>query len=103
MGAMVILSSPLIAPNVSILADLALRHRLSAITLFPDFARAGGLLAYGPNILDQFRLLGHLSAKVLEGAKPADLPIERPSKFELVLNMRTAKAVKPTRYASASA
>jgi ABC-type uncharacterized transport system substrate-binding protein len=92
-GAMVILSSPLISPNVSILADLALRHRLSAITLFPDFARAGGLLAYGPNILDQFRLLGHLSAKVLEGAKPADLPIERPSKFELVLNMRTAKAL----------
>ena len=44
-------------------------------------------------ILDQFRLLGHLTAKVLEGAKPADLPIERPSKFELVLNMRTGRTL----------
>src|SRR5215468_9571628 len=50
-GAMVLLSSPLIAPNVQVLAELTLRHRLPAITLFPDFARAGGLLAYGPNLL----------------------------------------------------
>jgi len=50
-GAILLLSSPLIAPNVSILAELALRHRLPAITIFPDFARAGGLLAYGPNLL----------------------------------------------------
>jgi putative ABC transport system substrate-binding protein len=92
-GAMVILSSPLIGPNLEILAELALRHRLPAITLFPDFARAGGLLAYGPNLFDLFRLLGHISGKILQGAKPADLPIERPSKFELVLNMRTAKAL----------
>jgi putative ABC transport system substrate-binding protein len=92
-GAMVILSSPLIAPSLEILAELALRHRLPAITLFPDFARAGGLLAYGPNLLDLFRLLGHISGKILQGTKPADLPIERPAKFELVLNMRTAKAL----------
>jgi putative ABC transport system substrate-binding protein len=50
-------------------------------------------LAYGPNLLDLFRLLGHTSAKILQGAKPADMPIERPAKFELVLNMRTAKAL----------
>ena len=92
-GAMVILSSPLISPNVQILADLALRNHLPAITLFPDFARSGGLLAYGPNLLDLVRLIGNLTGKVLQGAKPADLPIERPSKFELVLNMRTAKAL----------
>jgi putative ABC transport system substrate-binding protein len=92
-GAMVILSSPLIAPNLQILAELALRHHLPAVTLFPDFARAGGLLAYGPNLFDLFRLLGHISGKILQGAKPADLPIERPTKFELVLNMRTAKAL----------
>jgi putative ABC transport system substrate-binding protein len=92
-GAMVILSSPLISPNLEILAELALRHRLPAVTLFPDFARAGGLLAYGPNLLELFRLLGHISGKILQGAKPADLPIERPTKFELVLNMRTAKVL----------
>jgi putative tryptophan/tyrosine transport system substrate-binding protein len=92
-GAMVILSSPLISPNVETLAGLALRHRLPAVTLFPDFARAGGLLAYGPNLFDLFRLLGHISGKILQGDKPADLPIERPAKFELVLNMRTAKTL----------
>ena len=87
------MSSPLIAPNVQILADLALKYRLPAISLFPDFARAGGLLAYGPNITELFRLIGNISGKVLRGAKPADLPIERPTKFELVLNLRTAKAL----------
>ena len=91
--AIIILSSPLIAPNVQILADLALKYRLPAISLFPDFARAGGLLAYGPNITELFRLIGNISGKVLRGAKPADLPIERPTKFELVLNLRTAKAL----------
>jgi ABC-type uncharacterized transport system substrate-binding protein len=63
-GAMVIPSSPLIAPNVQVLAELALRHRLPAITLFPDFARAGGLLAYGPNLLSLYRLVGVLAGKV---------------------------------------
>jgi len=92
-GAMVILSSPLIAPNVQVLADLALRHRLPAVTLFPDFARAGGFLAYGPNLLNLFRSVGILAGKILRGAKPAELPIERPTKFETVLNMRTAHAL----------
>jgi putative ABC transport system substrate-binding protein len=92
-GAMILLSSPVISPNVHRLAELALRHRLAAITLFPDFARAGGLLAYGPNLLGQFRLLGVMGAKVLRGNSPADLPIERPTKFELVLNLRTANAL----------
>ena len=89
----IMLSSPVIAPNVQMLSDFAVRHRLPAITLFPDFARAGGLLAYGPNLLDLFRQLGVLSGKVLQGTKPADLPIERPTKFETVLNLRTAKTL----------
>jgi putative tryptophan/tyrosine transport system substrate-binding protein len=87
-GAMVMPSSPLIAPNVQVL-----RHRLPAITLFPDFARAGGLLAYGPNLLSMYRLTGVLAGKVARGADPAVLPIERPTKFETVLNMRTARAL----------
>ena len=92
-GAMVMLSSPLIAPNVQVLAELALRQRLPAITLFPDFARAGGLLAYGPNLLSMYRVAGVLAGKVARGADPAALPIERPTKFETVLNMRTAQAL----------
>ena len=90
---MVMLSSPLIADNVQMLAELALRHRFPAITLFPDFARAGGLLAYGPNLLSLLRLSGIVAGKVLRGANPAELPIERPTKFETVLNMRTAHAL----------
>jgi putative tryptophan/tyrosine transport system substrate-binding protein len=92
-GAVLMLSSPLISPNVQILADLAVRHNLPAITLFPDFARAGGLLAYGPNLLDMYRQTGLMAGKVLQGAKPAEMPIERPTKFELVLNLRTAKTL----------
>jgi putative tryptophan/tyrosine transport system substrate-binding protein len=92
-GAMVMLSSPLIADNVQRLAELTLRHRFPAITLFPDFARAGGLLAYGPNLLNLLRLSGVVAGKVLRGANPAELPIERPTKFETVLNMRTAHAL----------
>jgi putative tryptophan/tyrosine transport system substrate-binding protein len=92
-GALVMLSSPLIADNVQMLAELTLRHRFPAITLFPDFARAGGLLAYGPNLLSLLRLSGVVAGKVLRGANPAELPIERPTKFETVLNMRTAHAL----------
>ena len=92
-GAMVMLSSPLIADNVQMLAELTLRHRFPAITLFPEFARAGGLLAYGPNLLGLLRLSGIVAGKVLRGANPAELPIERPTKFETVLNMRTAHAL----------
>ena len=92
-GAMVMLSSPLVAPNVQVLAELALRYRFPAITLFPDFARAGGLLAYGPNLLSLHRLTGVLAGKVLRGANPGELPIELPTKFETVLNLRTAHAL----------
>jgi putative ABC transport system substrate-binding protein len=90
---MVILSSPLISPNVQVLAELALLYRVPAITLFPDFARAGGFLAYGPNLLNLYRLTSVLAGKVLRGANPAELPIERPAKFETVLNMRTTHAL----------
>jgi putative ABC transport system substrate-binding protein len=92
-GAMVILSSPLISANVRKLAELCVRHRLPAITLFPDFARTGGFMAYGPNLLGLYRRIGVLAGKVLRGADPAGLPIERPTKFELVLNLRTAEAL----------
>ena len=91
--AMVMLSSPLISANVRMLAELSVRHRLPAITLFPDFARTGGFMAYGPNLLGLYRRVGVLAGKVLRGANAADLPIERPTKFELVLNLRTADAL----------
>jgi putative ABC transport system substrate-binding protein len=87
------LSSPLIASNVRKEAELAILHNLPVITLFSDFPRAGGLIAYGPNLLGAFRDAGGMVAKVLQGRKPADLPIQRPSKFELVINLKTAKTL----------
>ena len=80
-GAMVMLSSPLISANVRMLAELSVRHRLPAITLFPDFARTGGLMAYGPNLLGLYRRVGVLAGKVLRGANPTELPIERPDQI----------------------
>ena len=91
--ALLILSSPVVGANSKRIADLTLGHRLPAVTLFPDFARAGGLMAYGPNLLDTYRQLGGMVAKVLRGTKPADLPVELPTKFELVINVKTAKAL----------
>ena len=90
-GAVLMLASPLIGANAQPPAELAIHHRLPAVTLFPDFARAGGLLAYGVDLLDMYRQTGIIVGKVLNGAKPSELPIERPTKFVLVLNLRTAR------------
>jgi putative tryptophan/tyrosine transport system substrate-binding protein len=95
-GAVLMLSSPLFGSSVRTVAELALRENLPAVTLFPDFARAGGLMAYGPNLLDLYRQSGVMIGKVLQGKKPADLPIERPTQFELVVNLRTAKTLGVT-------
>jgi hypothetical protein len=92
-GALLILSSPLFGSSMRTVAELALRRNLPGITLFPDFARAGGLLAYGPNLLDMYRQSGVMIGKVLQGRKPADLPIERPTQFQLVVNLRTARTL----------
>jgi putative ABC transport system substrate-binding protein len=91
--ALVMLSSPLISANVHKEADLAILHNLPVITLFSDFPRAGGLMAYGPDLLGGIRDAGGMIAKVLRGTKPADLPIQRPSKFDLVINRKTAKTL----------
>ena len=92
-GAVVMLPSPLIGSSVKLLADLALKHRLPAITPFTEFARNGGLMAYGPNLLGVVRHQGIMAAKVLLGANPAVTPIEAPTRFEFVLNLKTANAL----------
>ena len=92
-GAVIMLGSPIFGTNPKRIASLALRYRLPAITVFPEFAREGGLMAYGPNLLDAFRETGGMAAKVLKGAKPAELPVQLPTKFELVINLKAAKAL----------
>ena len=86
-----ILSSPLIGGNAQLVADFAMRRNVPTISLFPDIAREGGLLAYGPDIHDLYRQVGTMARKVLQGAKVAELPVERPTRFQLVANLRTAK------------
>src|SRR5262249_10781780 len=80
-------------PRSEHLADLALRHRLPAITIFPQFASAGGLLAYGPNLQHLFRAVASYVDRVLKGARASDLPIQRPTVFTLTVNLKTAKAL----------
>jgi len=88
-----ILSSPLFGSNPQPLADLAAKYRLPAITLFPEFGQLGGLLAYGTNLIDLYVQAGALVGKVLNGTRPEELPVERPSRFHLVVNLKTAKAL----------
>jgi putative ABC transport system substrate-binding protein len=89
-GGVLLLSSPLFSGNLQAIAKLALKHRLPAITLFPEFAQNGGLAGYGPELQALFRQAGVMARKVLEGARPADLPVERPSTFQLAVNLKTA-------------
>ena len=72
---------------------MALRDRLPAITGPREYAEAGLLLTYGANLQDLFRRVAVFVDKIFKGAKPADLPVERPTKFELVVNLKTAKAL----------
>jgi putative tryptophan/tyrosine transport system substrate-binding protein len=75
------------------IAGLALRHRLPTFSSIPEFTDAGALVGYGPSRRDSYRRAATYVKKVLEGAKPADIPVEQPTKFELVINLKTAKAL----------
>ena len=91
-GVLVATSSMFLGPRRQ-LADLALKHRLPTMFAFREYAEAGGLMAYGPSYTELFQRAAGYVAKILKGAKPADLPVEQPTKFELVINLKTAKAL----------
>ena len=74
-------------------AELALKSRLPLMSPYREIAQAGGLMAYGPNLPDMFRQAAGYVGKILKGARPSDLPIVQPTTFELVINLRTAKAL----------
>jgi putative tryptophan/tyrosine transport system substrate-binding protein len=97
---LLLLPSPVVGGNTKLLADLALKNRLPSVSVFPQFARDGGLMAYGPDLMGFFRQLGGMAAKIFRGANIADLPIETPTRFEFVLNLRTAKLLDLTMPAS---
>jgi putative ABC transport system substrate-binding protein len=92
-GAVLLLSSPLVFRHRAEIGALAIKRRLPAVSMFVEFAEAGGLMAYGPSLREAFRRAGGYAGRILQGAKPADMPVERPTKFELVVNLKTAKAL----------
>jgi len=91
--AIIFLQSPVFGSRRKALVELAVKNRLPAIYPHSEYMDAGGLMFYGPSISDLFRRAATYVDKILKGAKPADLPVEQPTKFELVVNLKTAKAL----------
>jgi putative ABC transport system substrate-binding protein len=75
------------------IADLAIKYRLPSASVLRPFVEAGGLLLYGADLSHMYRRSAVFVSKILQGTKPADLPVEQPTKFELVINLKTAKAI----------
>ena len=92
-GGVIASGSPMFVRYRQQIAELLTKHRLPGISVWRSFAEAGLLMAYGPSLSDQFRRAAGYVDKILKGAKPADLPVERPTTFELVINLKTAKAL----------
>jgi putative ABC transport system substrate-binding protein len=95
-GALTVLPSAMLFIERRRLVDLAAKSRLPAVYTWREFVDAGGLMAYGPNLADLFRRAATYVDKILKGAKPGDLPVEQPTKYELVINLKTARALRLT-------
>ena len=94
--ALLLLGDPVISLHVAHLADLATQNRLPAMYLVREFSEAGGLLSYGPNQTETARRAAGYAAKILQGARAADLPIEQPTTFDFIINLKTAQALGVT-------
>ena len=92
-GGLVVTASTLAGVHRDLITMLAARHRLPAVYPFRYFVTVGGLISYGANPLDQYRRAAGYVDRILRGEKPADLPVQAPTKYELVINLKTAKAL----------
>jgi putative ABC transport system substrate-binding protein len=92
-GGLIVTSSPAAALHRNLIVTLAARHRLPAIYYQRVFVTGGGLISYGPDFIDQYRRAAGYVDRILRGEKPADLPVQAPTKYELVINLKTAKAL----------
>jgi putative tryptophan/tyrosine transport system substrate-binding protein len=92
-GALLVPADTMIFTQRTFIAEFANKHRLPSMSAWREFAEGGGLMTYGVNIPDVFRRSVGYIDKILKGAKPADLPVEQPTKFELVINLKTAKQI----------
>ena len=90
---LIVPTSPSFFRDRARLADFALRHRILSMFVFREWVDAGGLLCYGPSITALFRRVAEFVDRIARGAQPADLPIEQPTKFEMVVNLKTATAI----------
>jgi len=95
-GGMIVTPSASASVNRNLFVALAARNKLPAVYPFRYITAAGGLLSYGPDIIDEFRLAAGYIDRILKGAKPSDLPVQAPTKYELVINLKTAKALGVT-------
>jgi putative ABC transport system substrate-binding protein len=89
-------SGPVMRPNRKRIANFALKSRLPSVYSSRGYVEAGGLMSYGADLADGYRRVAIYVDKILKGAKPADLPVEQPTKFELVINLKTAKQINLT-------
>src|SRR2546426_2005238 len=92
-GALFLVDDPLVMRYRQPIADFAIRNRLPSTAIYKNFAEAGGLMTFGASLPDLYRRAAIFVDKILKGAKPADLPVEQPTKFELVINLKTAKTL----------
>ena len=92
-GGLIVTGSTLVLVHRNLIVTLAARHKLPAVYYYPIFAAAGGLIAYGPDQIDQYRQAAGYVDRILKGEKPADLPVQAPTKYELAINLKTAKAL----------
>ena len=92
-GALLVTADPYFATQRDRIVAFATQNRLPAIYQFREYAVAGGLISYGPRITDAYRQAGRYTGQILKGAKPADLPIVLPTKYEFVINLKAAKAL----------
>jgi putative ABC transport system substrate-binding protein len=92
-GGLIVTTTPRTLIHRDLIITLAARHRLPAVYAFRNFVTAGGLISYGPDYLDQFRRSAAYVDRILKGENPADLPVQAPNKFELAINLKTAKAL----------
>src|SRR5262249_44817360 len=92
-GSLIVTANPLAVVHRKLIVSLAAHHKLPAIYFERFFVAAGGLIAYGPDLIDQYRRAAGYADRILKGEKPADLPVQAPTKYELVINMKTTKAL----------